>query len=181
MVGKAPRRVTRGSFLADAGLKTLPSDPVSFVNVGGTLFFTADDGVHGRELWRSDGTRAGTVLVKDINATTGFAVASRGTADTRTGELRVQVATTAAGELVVGPDRSSLIETSATRHVKAPGTTEVTLRPTAAGVQKLRHALREARLRGQNTGTVEVTARFTFTSRSGGTRTLLRDYTLQLR
>ena len=35
--------------------------------VNGTLFFAADDGVHGRELWKSDGTAAGTVLVKDIN------------------------------------------------------------------------------------------------------------------
>jgi len=36
-------------------------------NVGGTLFFTADDGVNGRELWKSDGTATGTVLIKDIN------------------------------------------------------------------------------------------------------------------
>lgn len=33
----------------------------------GGLFFTANDGMHGYELWRTDGTEAGTQLVKDIN------------------------------------------------------------------------------------------------------------------
>jgi ELWxxDGT repeat protein len=37
-------------------------------SIGATLYFTADDGVHGRELWRSDGTEAGTVMVKEIAA-----------------------------------------------------------------------------------------------------------------
>jgi ELWxxDGT repeat protein len=36
-------------------------------NVNGILYFQADDGVNGDELWKSDGTEAGTVLVKDIN------------------------------------------------------------------------------------------------------------------
>ena len=42
------------------------SYPSDLTNVNGTLFFTADDGTNGRELWKSDGTAAGTVLVKDI-------------------------------------------------------------------------------------------------------------------
>ena len=37
-------------------------------NVGGTLFFVANDGGTGTELWKSDGTEAGTVRVKDIRA-----------------------------------------------------------------------------------------------------------------
>ena len=43
------------------------SQPWELTAVGSQLFFSADDGSHGRELWKSDGTTAGTVLVKDIN------------------------------------------------------------------------------------------------------------------
>src|SRR5262249_42304695 len=45
------------------GASFLPDSAV----VDGTLYFRADDGVHGEELWRSDGTAAGTTLVKDID------------------------------------------------------------------------------------------------------------------
>jgi uncharacterized repeat protein (TIGR01451 family) len=41
--------------------------PGWLTNVAGTLYFTASDGSNGAELWRSDGTAAGTVMVKDIN------------------------------------------------------------------------------------------------------------------
>ena len=40
--------------------------PTSLTKVDGKLFFAADDGVNGRELWVSDGTEVGTLLVKDI-------------------------------------------------------------------------------------------------------------------
>jgi ELWxxDGT repeat protein len=39
----------------------------SFAGAGRHLYFAADDGAHGMELWRSDGSPEGTKLVQDIN------------------------------------------------------------------------------------------------------------------
>lgn len=39
--------------------------------IGSILYFTADDGSSGRELWKSNGTEAGTLQVKDIRAGVG--------------------------------------------------------------------------------------------------------------
>jgi ELWxxDGT repeat protein len=59
---------TAGAPLAGCGTpKNGPSSPNYLTDLSGTLFFTADDGKHGQELWKSDGTAAGTVMVKDIN------------------------------------------------------------------------------------------------------------------
>ena len=44
------------------------SIPDGLTAVGNTLYFTADDGFNGDELWKSDGTASGTVMVKDINS-----------------------------------------------------------------------------------------------------------------
>jgi len=45
------------------------SDLRGFAQMGSDVYFTATDDTHGTELWRSDGTEAGTVMVKDINPT----------------------------------------------------------------------------------------------------------------
>jgi ELWxxDGT repeat protein len=47
------------------------SSPSALTNANGRLFFTASDGIHGRDLWTSDGTEAGTVLVKDFTGGVG--------------------------------------------------------------------------------------------------------------
>jgi ELWxxDGT repeat protein len=52
------------------GGHSFTSEPTNeLTNVNGTLFFAANDGTHGVELWKSNGTDAGTVLVKDIHPT----------------------------------------------------------------------------------------------------------------
>jgi len=40
------------------------SSPGAFIALNNALYFSADDGVTGRELWKTDGTDAGTIQVK---------------------------------------------------------------------------------------------------------------------
>ncbi|HEY3229384.1 MAG TPA: ELWxxDGT repeat protein [Roseiflexaceae bacterium] len=50
--------------------------PARMANVDGTLFFTADEGAISGELWKSDGTDAGTVPVKSRAISPGYPLAS---------------------------------------------------------------------------------------------------------
>ena len=44
-------------------------DPEFLTNINGALYFEANDGAHLYQLWKSDGTASGTVMVSDINST----------------------------------------------------------------------------------------------------------------
>jgi ELWxxDGT repeat protein len=54
-------------MVLDINTNTPSSSPSGTVAIGSTAYFAADDGAHGVELWKSNGTTSGTVLVKDIN------------------------------------------------------------------------------------------------------------------
>src|SRR5215208_4212111 len=51
----------------DCGIPKGWSHPDTVTVMGEQVFFAADDGKHGVELWKSDGTSKGTKLVKSIN------------------------------------------------------------------------------------------------------------------
>lgn len=51
-------------------------NPTGFIEREGILYFIANDGEHGQELWRTNGSSNGTQLVKDINPGTAVGVAS---------------------------------------------------------------------------------------------------------
>src|SRR5262249_35204167 len=51
---------------AQANPSAAVGEPGAFTVAGGVAYFSADNGSAGQELWKSDGTASGTVLVKNI-------------------------------------------------------------------------------------------------------------------
>ena len=77
------RDINAGSGESDPGGKPVVyyfgpcTYPVSgFFELTGRLIFQANDGVHGNEIWETDGTESGTYLVKDINTGGGISYPS---------------------------------------------------------------------------------------------------------
>lgn len=56
----------------DSSVERIPSypyGPYGFTVFNDALYFNGNDGVNGTELWKTDGTPEGTIMVKDINPT----------------------------------------------------------------------------------------------------------------
>lgn len=78
--------ITDGSSLGTHRVKVINPDPdslgilhfgfndYSFIGYRGIVYFYANDGVHGIELWRTDGTDTGTFMLKDINLLPGGSI-----------------------------------------------------------------------------------------------------------
>ncbi|MCP4626767.1 MAG: hypothetical protein GY850_25155, partial [bacterium] len=69
--GTGPGTVMVKDIYPEGGTYPNSSYPSNLTDVNGSLFFEANDGTNGSELWTSDGTEPGTVMVKNINNSSG--------------------------------------------------------------------------------------------------------------
>lgn len=76
----APLALPAQSLLKDIRPGSASSNPTKLVVMNGAVYFIAETAAAGIELWRSDGTTAGTTMVADINPAPGasaFAITNR--------------------------------------------------------------------------------------------------------
>ena len=66
---------TGATMLSQVPAATENSFARAGVTIGGVHYFVANDGDHGREVWRTDGTNAGTWMLKDIFPGPGYSEA----------------------------------------------------------------------------------------------------------
>jgi ELWxxDGT repeat protein len=66
--GFEPHLFKNGSvtLLKDINPGAADSNPYGYASYNGKIYFAANDGVHGTEIWVTDGTAAGTALFKDV-------------------------------------------------------------------------------------------------------------------
>jgi ELWxxDGT repeat protein len=64
--------LSAASLLKDINTDTFDSTPQQLRADGDRVFFVADDGLHGKQLWVSDGTAAGTVRLTDSGSLSPF-------------------------------------------------------------------------------------------------------------
>ncbi|PQJ80222.1 ELWxxDGT repeat protein [Polaribacter porphyrae] len=76
--GREPWVLENGTatLLKDINVGALYSNPSNFIELNGLVYFYATSAEKGKELWKTDGTEAGTVLVKDINPNAGSGISS---------------------------------------------------------------------------------------------------------
>lgn len=66
---KSTNAITTALFKNINTIATESSNPTNFIVFDGKMYFTADNGTNGIELWESDGSVGGTKLKQDINPT----------------------------------------------------------------------------------------------------------------
>lgn len=61
--------LSQASLVKDINTEIIPSQswPDGFKTYNGNIYYSDEDDIHGRELWRSDGTPEGTMFFKDIS------------------------------------------------------------------------------------------------------------------
>src|SRR4029079_14484223 len=59
--------INNAQMVVDAnGAPAIGSSPANLTAMGNAVYFTSNDAAHGNELWKTDGTAAGSMLLKDV-------------------------------------------------------------------------------------------------------------------